>query len=56
MGISPIHSTIFSKGGLFVPAWLQNQIQKAFYEKNSRQVQLLNQCWFFYKKSIALDE
>ncbi|QFK70010.1 cortex morphogenetic protein CmpA [Pradoshia sp. D12] len=36
-----------------MPAWLQNQIQRAFLEKNSKQVQLLNQCWFFYKKSIA---
>ena len=39
-----------------MPAWLQNQIQRAFLEKNSKQVQLLNQCWFFYKKSIRIGQ
>ncbi|MGM9931170.1 MULTISPECIES: cortex morphogenetic protein CmpA [Bacillaceae] len=36
-----------------MPLWLQNQIQRAFYEKDSKQILLLNQCWYFYKKSIA---
>lgn len=36
-----------------MPVWLQKQMQKAFLQKNSREIQLLNQCWFFYKKSIA---
>nr|WP_295975455.1 cortex morphogenetic protein CmpA [uncultured Bacillus sp.] len=35
-----------------MPNWLQNQIRKAFYEKNRYQVKLLNQCWFFYRKNL----
>ncbi|HWJ77460.1 MAG TPA: cortex morphogenetic protein CmpA [Niallia sp.] len=31
-----------------MPNWLQNQIKKAFYEKNRSQVKLLNQCWYYY--------
>ncbi|MEK3889620.1 cortex morphogenetic protein CmpA [Bacillus sp. FSL K6-3431] len=33
-----------------MPAWFQNQIKKAFMQKDRHQVQLLNQCWFFYRK------
>ncbi|WP_409296569.1 cortex morphogenetic protein CmpA [Peribacillus sp. SCS-26] len=36
-----------------MPKWFQNQIRKAFYEKNFYQVKLLNQCWFFYRKREA---
>lgn len=33
-----------------MPIWFQNQMQKAFYEKNRYKIILLNQCWFFYVK------
>ncbi|MFD2972973.1 cortex morphogenetic protein CmpA [Peribacillus deserti] len=36
-----------------MPKWFQNQIRKAFYEKNCYQIKLLNQCWFFYRKKEA---
>lgn len=39
------------QGGKKMPTWLQNQIKKAFYEKDRYQVKLLNQCWYFYKKT-----
>ena len=38
-----------------MPTWFQNQIKKAFYEKNRYQIKLLNQCWFFYSKKAYLD-
>ncbi|MBA9029240.1 cortex morphogenetic protein CmpA [Peribacillus loiseleuriae] len=31
-----------------MPIWLQNQIRRAFHEKNHVQVKMLNQCWFYY--------
>ncbi len=31
-----------------MPVWFQNQLKRAFYQKDSSQVQLLNQCWFYY--------
>lgn len=34
-----------------MPKWLKNQIRKAFNEKDAYQVHLLNQCWFFYRKT-----
>ena len=37
-----------------MPNWFQNQIQKAFYEKDRYQIKLLNQCWFFYQKKAYL--
>ncbi|MDX8362837.1 MULTISPECIES: cortex morphogenetic protein CmpA [Bacillaceae] len=36
-----------------MPTWFKNQIQKAYYEKNSYQIRLLNQCWFFYRKNTT---
>ncbi|CAM4303084.1 MULTISPECIES: cortex morphogenetic protein CmpA [Bacilli] len=33
-----------------MPAWLQKQMMRAYYEKNRYQIKLLNECWFFYKK------
>ncbi|AGX02300.1 MULTISPECIES: cortex morphogenetic protein CmpA [Bacillaceae] len=33
-----------------MPTWFQNQIQRAFLEKNRYQIKLLNQCWYFYRK------
>ena len=39
------------QGGKKMPTWLQSQMQKAFYEKDRYQIKLLNQCWFFYKKT-----
>ncbi|MED1205478.1 cortex morphogenetic protein CmpA [Heyndrickxia acidicola] len=31
-----------------MPTWFQNQMRRAFSEKNRYQIKLLNQCWFFY--------
>ncbi|MFB9759960.1 MULTISPECIES: cortex morphogenetic protein CmpA [Bacillaceae] len=33
-----------------MPTWLQNQIRRAYFEKNRYQIRVLNECWFFYKK------
>ncbi|WP_139345618.1 cortex morphogenetic protein CmpA [Siminovitchia sp. FSL H7-0308] len=33
-----------------MPAWFQNQMQKAFLKKDRNQIKMLNQCWFFYRK------
>ncbi|WP_335872381.1 cortex morphogenetic protein CmpA [Bacillus sp. 2205SS5-2] len=33
-----------------MPNWLQNQMKRAFLEKDHYQIKLLNQCWFFYRK------
>ncbi|KYC83963.1 hypothetical protein B4102_4283 [Heyndrickxia sporothermodurans] len=35
-----------------MPTWFQNQMRKAFSEKNRYQIKLLNQCWFFYQQKI----
>ncbi|QST00312.1 MULTISPECIES: cortex morphogenetic protein CmpA [Pontibacillus] len=33
-----------------MPGWLQRQLMKAYQEKNSYQIKMLNQCWYFYRK------
>ncbi|MTH55158.1 cortex morphogenetic protein CmpA [Bacillus mangrovi] len=33
-----------------MPSWLKNQMMRAYLEKNSYQIRLLNQCWYFYRK------
>ncbi|ASV67241.1 cortex morphogenetic protein CmpA [Cytobacillus sp. FSL W7-1323] len=33
-----------------MPVWLQNQMKRAFLEKDRYQIKLLNQCWYFYRK------
>ncbi|MCM3127659.1 MULTISPECIES: cortex morphogenetic protein CmpA [unclassified Paenibacillus] len=32
-----------------MPQWLSNQLMRAFHKKDSRQIKLLNECWFFYR-------
>ncbi|PKG23698.1 MULTISPECIES: cortex morphogenetic protein CmpA [Niallia] len=32
-----------------MPSWLQNQIKRAFYEKDRYQIKILNQCWYYYR-------
>jgi hypothetical protein len=32
-----------------MPQWLCNQLMRAFQKKDSRQIRLLNDCWFFYR-------
>ncbi|MFD0769481.1 cortex morphogenetic protein CmpA [Bacillus sp. CGMCC 1.60114] len=39
-----------------MPAWLRKQMRRAYYEKNRYQIKLLNECWFFYKKSNILSK
>ncbi|WP_106766723.1 cortex morphogenetic protein CmpA [Paenibacillus faecalis] len=34
-----------------MPQWLCNQLTRAFRKKDRRQIKLLNECWFFYRKS-----
>ncbi|MBO9131375.1 cortex morphogenetic protein CmpA [Bacillus sp. 165] len=36
-----------------MPTWLQNQMRRAYYEKNRYQIKLLNECWFSYMKTQA---
>ena len=37
-----------------MPSWLQRQLQEAYQRKDLRRVQLLNQCWFYYKESLPV--
>ncbi|MGL4819527.1 MAG: cortex morphogenetic protein CmpA [Bacilli bacterium] len=39
-----------------MPSWLRKQLQKAFLEKNTSQIRILNQCWYFYRTKILKDE
>ncbi|WP_163102424.1 cortex morphogenetic protein CmpA [Peribacillus alkalitolerans] len=34
-----------------MPKWLQSQIRRAFLEKDRYQIKLLNQCWYYYRKT-----
>ncbi|MFB4212979.1 cortex morphogenetic protein CmpA [Shouchella sp. 1P09AA] len=34
-----------------MPTWLQNQLKKAYNEKNRHQIKVLNQCWFYYRST-----
>lgn len=37
-----------------MPSWLRNQLKRAFYGKNRRQIRILNDCWFHYlKKNVV---
>ncbi|MGM0904627.1 cortex morphogenetic protein CmpA [Mesobacillus maritimus] len=33
-----------------MPVWFQNQMMRAFQQKDRYQIKLLNQCWFFYRE------
>ncbi|PLS15907.1 cortex morphogenetic protein CmpA [Bacillus sp. M6-12] len=35
-----------------MPTWFQNQMMRAYYDKDRHQIRLLNQCWFFYQKRM----
>ncbi|HLU22923.1 cortex morphogenetic protein CmpA [Lederbergia graminis] len=35
-----------------MPVWFQKQMKKAFLEKNRYQIKLLNQCWYFYRRTL----
>ncbi|MCG7217111.1 cortex morphogenetic protein CmpA [Paenibacillus mucilaginosus] len=39
-----------------MPQWLCNQLMRAFYNKNRRQIRLLNDCWFFYRTRKSDEE
>ncbi|MBD2844889.1 cortex morphogenetic protein CmpA [Paenibacillus sp. IB182496] len=32
-----------------MPQWLCNQLMRAFEKKDRRQIQLLNDCWYYYR-------
>ncbi|MGQ8870992.1 cortex morphogenetic protein CmpA [Paenibacillus sp. TSA_86.1] len=36
-----------------MPQWLCNQLMRAFNKKDSRQIKLLNECWYFYRNKPA---
>lgn len=38
-----------------LPQWLSNQLMRAFYKKDLRQIKLLNDCWFFYHKAPGVE-
>ncbi|MEX2104386.1 MAG: cortex morphogenetic protein CmpA [Bacilli bacterium] len=33
-----------------MPQWLRNQLTRAFYGKDRRQIRLLNECWFLFNQ------
>lgn len=35
-----------------MPVWFQNQLMRAFSQKDIYQVQLLNQFWYYYLRFI----
>ncbi|MCF6093746.1 cortex morphogenetic protein CmpA [Microaerobacter geothermalis] len=39
-----------------MPTWLRKQLRRAFIGKDSRQIKILNECWFLYyqKQSRSL--
>ncbi|RSL29153.1 cortex morphogenetic protein CmpA [Salibacterium salarium] len=42
-----------------MPGWFIKQMEKAFFEKNRREIRVLNQCWFDYKfkqRDLASDK
>ncbi|MGL4521751.1 MAG: cortex morphogenetic protein CmpA [Bacilli bacterium] len=39
-----------------MPTWLKKQLQKAFVEKNTTQIRILNQCWYFYRTKVLNEE
>lgn len=44
------HSTpIYKKEELNMPQWLRNQLMKAFLSRDSKQIRLLNDCWYYYR-------
>jgi hypothetical protein len=32
-----------------LPQWLHTQLMRAYRKKDRRKIQLLNDCWFFYR-------
>ena len=34
-----------------MPEWLRKQLMRAFHGKDRRQIRLLNDCWFVYRKN-----
>lgn len=39
-----------------MPQWLCNQLMRAFQTKDRRQIRLLNDCWYFYRKKRPKEE
>jgi len=39
-----------------MPQWLTNQLSRAFLSKDRKQIKLLNDCWFYYHQSIAIEK
>lgn len=39
-----------------MPQWLCNQLMRAFFNKNRRQIQLLNDSWFFYRTRLTAED
>ncbi|WP_128895719.1 cortex morphogenetic protein CmpA [Longirhabdus pacifica] len=37
-----------------MPIWLRKQLMRAYYTKNLQHIKLLNDCWYFYRKSNPL--
>ncbi|WP_156942536.1 cortex morphogenetic protein CmpA [Alkalihalobacterium bogoriense] len=34
-----------------MPYWLKSQLKQAYMQKDRYQILLLNQCWFYYRKT-----
>ncbi|WP_405108050.1 cortex morphogenetic protein CmpA [Paenibacillus sp. FSL K6-1217] len=39
-----------------MPQWLRQQLMKAYFKKDCRQIRLLNECWFFYRNTADPEE
>ncbi|MEH6949559.1 MULTISPECIES: cortex morphogenetic protein CmpA [Peribacillus] len=37
-----------------MPKWFQNQMRRAFFEKDSSQIKMLNRYWFLYQRNDSL--
>ncbi|MEF2246169.1 MULTISPECIES: cortex morphogenetic protein CmpA [unclassified Paenibacillus] len=39
-----------------MPQWLCNQLQRAYFKRDRRQIKMLNDCWYFYRNKLGDDQ
>jgi len=37
-----------------MPQWLCNQMMRAFLNKDTRKIRMLNDCWYFYRTKQSI--
>ncbi|WP_409303967.1 cortex morphogenetic protein CmpA [Peribacillus sp. SCS-155] len=37
-----------------MPRWFEKQMRKAYFDKDTSQIKMLNQCWFFYLRKTNI--